>query len=94
MKCPSCHTGNAAEAKFCGNCGHSLTEEVVASSGQEEGPEQAKEARPNETVEQAKRFASGYFQFFKHALQAPTAIMKSGAIEVRNGIVSLVLICF
>ncbi|EEM48940.1 MULTISPECIES: zinc ribbon domain-containing protein [Bacillus cereus group] len=99
MKCPSCHTENAAEAKFCGNCGHSLTEEVVASSGQEEGPEQAraaqaKEARPNETVEQAKRFASGYFQFFKHALQAPTAIMKSGAIEVRNGIVSLVLICF
>lgn len=69
------------------------------SSGQEEGPEQAraaqaKEARPNETVEQAKRFASGYFQFFKHALQAPTAIMKSGTIEVRNGIVSLVLICF
>ncbi len=99
MKCPSCHTENAEEAKFCGNCGHSLTEEVVASSGQEEGPEQAraaqaKEARPNETVEQAKRFASGYFQFFKHALQAPTAIMKSGAIEVRNGIVSLVLICF
>ncbi|MED3309983.1 zinc ribbon domain-containing protein, partial [Bacillus thuringiensis] len=43
---------------------------------------------------QAKRFASGYFQFFKHALQAPTAIMKSGTIEVRNGIVSLVLICF
>ncbi|PFR43360.1 zinc ribbon domain-containing protein [Bacillus cereus] len=82
MKCPSCHTENAAEAKFCGNCGHSLTEEVVASSGQEEGPEQA------------KRFASGYFQFFKHALQAPTAIMQSGAIEVRNGIVSLVLICF
>ncbi len=37
MKCPSCHTENAAEAKFCGNCGHSLTEEVVASSGQEEG---------------------------------------------------------
>lgn len=33
MKCPSCHTENAAEAKFCGNCGHSLTEEVVASSG-------------------------------------------------------------
>ncbi|MCU5619274.1 zinc ribbon domain-containing protein [Bacillus cereus] len=69
------------------------------SSGQEEGPEQAraaqvKETRPNETVEQAKRFASGYFQFFKHALQAPTAIMKSGTIEVRNGIVSLVLICF
>ena len=32
MKCPSCHTENAAEAKFCGNCGHSLTEEVVASS--------------------------------------------------------------
>ena len=64
-----------AEAKFCGNCGHSLTEEVVASSGQEEGPEQvraaqAKEARPNETVEQAKRFASYYFQFlnmhYKH----------------------------
>ncbi|PDM36424.1 zinc ribbon domain-containing protein, partial [Bacillus cereus] len=55
---------------------------------------QEKETRPNETVEQAKRFASGYFQFFKHALQAPTAIMKSGKIEVRNGIVSLVLICF
>ena len=31
-----------AEAKFCGNCGHSLTEEVVASSGQEEGPEQVR----------------------------------------------------
>ncbi|MCU5460741.1 zinc ribbon domain-containing protein [Bacillus cereus] len=99
MKCPACHTENATEAKFCGNCGHSLTEETVASSGQEEGPElaraaQVKETRPNETLEQAKRFASGYFQFFKQALQAPTAIMKSGNIEVRNGIVSLVLICF
>lgn len=94
MKCPACHTENAAEAKFCGNCGHSLTEEVVASSGQEEEPEQAKETQPNETVEQAKRFASGYFQFFKHAFKAPTAIMKSGKVEVRNGIVSLVLICF
>lgn len=99
MKCPACHTENTTEAKFCGNCGHSLTEEVVASSGQEEGPEQAraaqaKETRPNETVEQAKRFASGYFQFFKHAFKAPTAIMKSGKVEVRNGIVSLVLICF
>ncbi|WP_144656360.1 zinc ribbon domain-containing protein [Bacillus tropicus] len=99
MKCPACHTENATEAKFCGNCGHSLTEGAVASSAQEEGEQQArvaqaKEARPNETVEQAKRFASGYFQFFKHALQAPTAIMKSGKVEVRNGIVSLVLICF
>ncbi|HDR7654759.1 MULTISPECIES: zinc ribbon domain-containing protein [Bacillus] len=99
MKCPACQTENAAEAKFCGNCGHSLTEEVVASSGQEEGPEQAraaqaKETRPNETVEQAKRFASGYFQFFKHAFKAPTAIMKNGKVEVRNGIVSLILICF
>ncbi|PEO57887.1 zinc ribbon domain-containing protein [Bacillus wiedmannii] len=94
MKCPACHTENAAEAKFCGNCRHSLTEEVVASSGQEEEPEQVKETRPNETVEQAKRFASGYFQFFKHASKAPTAIMKSGKVEVRNGIVSLVLICF
>ncbi|MCW1241611.1 zinc ribbon domain-containing protein [Bacillus pretiosus] len=99
MKCPACHTENTAEAKFCGNCGHSLTEEVVASSGQEEGSEQAraaqaKETRPNETVEQAKRFASGYFQFFKHAFKAPTAIMKNGKVEVRNGIVSLILICF
>ncbi|MDI6678486.1 zinc ribbon domain-containing protein [Bacillus wiedmannii] len=99
MKCPACQTENAAEAKFCGNCGHSLTEEIVASGAQEEDEQQArvaeaKETRPNETVEQAKRFASGYFQFFKHALQAPTAIMKSGKVEVRNGIVSLVLICF
>ncbi|HHT7237704.1 TPA: zinc ribbon domain-containing protein [Bacillus cereus] len=99
MKCPACNTENAAEARFCGNCGHSLTEEVVVSGGQEEGKQQVriaqvKETRPNETVEQAKRFASGYFQFFKHALKAPTAIMKSGNVEVRNGIVSLVLICF
>ncbi|MED0901413.1 zinc ribbon domain-containing protein [Bacillus cereus] len=99
MKCPACHTENAAEAKFCGNCGHSLTEEVVASSGQEEGPElarvaQEKETRPNETVEQAKQFASGYFQFFKNAFKSPSAVMKSGNIEVRNGIASLVLICF
>ncbi|WP_242237771.1 zinc ribbon domain-containing protein [Bacillus cereus group sp. BfR-BA-01316] len=99
MKCPACNTENAAEAKFCGNCGHSLAEEAVASGAQEEGQQQAriaqgKETRPNETVEQAKRFASGYFQFFKHALKAPTAIMKSGDIEVRNGIASLVLICF
>ncbi|PEP30151.1 zinc ribbon domain-containing protein [Bacillus wiedmannii] len=98
MKCPACHTENETEAKFCGNCGHSMTEEV-ASDAQEEGPEQAraaqaKETRPNETVGQAKRFASGYFQFFKHAFKAPTAIMKSGKVEVRNGIVSLVLICF
>ena len=80
-------------------CGHSLTEGAIASSSQEEGEqqvrvEQAKETRPNETVEKAKRFASGYFQFFKHAFKAPTAIMKSGKVEVRNGIVSLVLICF
>ncbi|KMP26333.1 zinc ribbon domain-containing protein [Bacillus wiedmannii] len=99
MKCPACHTENATEAKFCGNCGHSLTEEAVASGAQEEGEQQArvapaKETRQNETVEQAKRFASGYFQFFKHAFKAPTASMKSGKVEVRNGIVSLVLICF
>ncbi|MDH4421336.1 MULTISPECIES: zinc ribbon domain-containing protein [Bacillus] len=98
MKCSACHTENAAEAKFCGNCGHSLTEEVVASGVPEGGHQpsaaQVKETRPNETVEQAKRFASGYFQFFKHALKAPTAIMKSGNIEVRNGITSLLLICF
>ncbi|MDR4985673.1 zinc ribbon domain-containing protein [Bacillus cereus] len=99
MKCPACNTENAAEAKFCGNCGQSLTAEVVASGAEEGGEQQArvaqvKETRPNETVEQAKRFASGYFQFFTHALKAPTAIMKSGNIEVRNGIVSLVLICF
>ncbi|PQZ59826.1 zinc ribbon domain-containing protein [Bacillus sp. MYb209] len=98
MKCPACNTENAAEAKFCGNCGHSLTEEAVASGGQEEGqlsrPAQVKESRPNETVEQAKRFASGYFQFFKNAFKSPSAIMKSGNIEARNGIASLVLICF
>ncbi|MEK7017633.1 zinc ribbon domain-containing protein [Bacillus sp. FSL R9-9410] len=99
MKCPACQTENAAEARFCGNCGHSLTEEVVASGAQEEGQQQAraaqvKESRPNETVEQAKQFASGYFQFFKSAFKSPSAIMKSGNIEVRNGIVSLVLICF
>jgi len=98
MKCPACHTENAAEAKFCGNCGHSLTEEVVASGDQEEGQlsrkEQVKETRPNETVEQAKQFASGYFQFLKNAFKSPSSIMKSGNIEVRNGITSLVLICF
>lgn len=99
MKCPACHTENATEAKFCGNCGHSLTEGAVASSAQEEGEQQArvaqaKEARPNETVEQAKRFASGYFQFFKNAFKSPSTIMKSGSIEVRNGITSLILICF
>ncbi|QUG83092.1 zinc ribbon domain-containing protein [Bacillus nitratireducens] len=98
MKCPACHTENAVEAKFCGNCGHSLTEEVVESGGQEEGQlsrkEQVKETRPNETVEQAKQFASGYFQFFKNAFKSPSAVMKSGNIEVRNGITSLVLICF
>lgn len=99
MKCPACHTENRAEAKFCGNCGHSLTEGAVASSVQEEGEQQArvaqaKEARPNETVEQAKQFASGYFQFFKNTFKSPSAIMKSGSIEVRNGITSLILICF
>ncbi|WP_241138944.1 zinc ribbon domain-containing protein [Bacillus mycoides] len=98
MKCPACNTENAAEARFCGNCGHSLTEEVVASDGQEEGqlsrPARVKETRPNETVEQVKQFASGYFQFLKNAFKSPSAIMESGNIEVRNGIVSLVLICF
>ncbi|MFF1990998.1 zinc ribbon domain-containing protein [Bacillus mycoides] len=99
MKCPACNTENAAEAKFCGNCGHSLTEEAVASGAQEEGQQQVriaqvKETRPNETVEQAKQFASGYFQFFKNAFKSPSAIMESGNIEVRNGIASLVLICF
>ena len=72
---------------------------AVASGAQEEGEQQArvaqaKEARPNETVEQAKQFASGYFQFFKNAFKSPSAIMKSGSIEVRNGITSLILICF
>ncbi|HHT7189560.1 TPA: zinc ribbon domain-containing protein [Bacillus cereus] len=95
MKCPACNTDNAAEAKFCGNCGHSLTEEAVVSGAQEDGSTaQVRKTRPNETVEQAKRYASGYFQFFKNAFQAPSAIMKSGNIEVRNGIISLVLICF
>ena len=41
---------------------------AVASSSQEEGEQQvriaqAKETRPNETVEKAKRFVGGYFQF-------------------------------
>ncbi|MGE6537317.1 zinc ribbon domain-containing protein [Bacillus luti] len=98
MECSACHTENAAEAKFCGNCGHSLTEELVVSGAREEEQQarvaQVKETQPNETVKQTKRFASSYFQFFKHALKAPTAIMQSGKVEVRNGIVSLVLICF
>ena len=64
MKCPACHTENTTEAKFCGNCGHSLTEEAVASEGEQQvRVALAKETRPNETVEKAKRFASGYFQF-------------------------------
>ena len=45
MKCPACHTENATEAKFCGNCGHSLTEGAVASSAQEEGEQQARVAK-------------------------------------------------
>ena len=57
-------------------------------------PGTSKGTRPNETVEQVKQFASGYFQFFKNAFKSPSAIMESGNIEVRNGIVSLVLICF
>ena len=36
MKCLVCHTENRAEAKFCGNCGHSLTEEAVASEGEQQ----------------------------------------------------------
>ncbi len=61
-------------------------EGAVASSSQEEGEqqvrvEQAKETRPNETVEKAKRFASGYFQFFKHAFKAPTTIMKAARLK-------------
>lgn len=99
MMCPSCNAENTDEAKFCGNCGRALTEQVVESGVKEEEQQLSRMApvqasRSNETVEQAKQFASGYFQFFKNALKAPTAIMKSGHIEVRNGIVSLVLICF
>ena len=71
---------------------------AVASSSQEEGEqqvrvEQAKETRPNETVE-SEAICEWVFSVFKHAFKAPTAIMKSGKVEVRNGIVSLVLICF
>ncbi len=64
MKCLVCHTENRAEAKFCGNCGHSLTEEAVASEGeQQERVALAKKTRTNETVEQAKRFAVDIFSF-------------------------------
>ncbi|KFN02992.1 zinc ribbon domain-containing protein [Bacillus clarus] len=99
MTCPGCNMEHADGAKFCGNCGRSLTEEVVESSAKEEEQQlsriaPAKESRPNETVEQAKQIASGYFQFLKNALKAPTAIMKSGHIEIKNGIVSLILISF
>ncbi|PGS03238.1 MULTISPECIES: zinc ribbon domain-containing protein [Bacillus] len=99
MMCPECKTEHASEVKFCGNCGHSLMEQAVehhAEQGEQQlsQPAPVQENRSNETVEQAKQFASDYFQFFKNALKAPTAIMKSGHIEVRNGITSLVLICF
>ncbi|EOP57135.1 MULTISPECIES: zinc ribbon domain-containing protein [Bacillus cereus group] len=99
MTCPECKAEHTSEAKFCGNCGHSLTEQVVehhAEQGEQQlsQPAPVQENRSNETVEQAKQFASGYFQFFKNALKSPAAIMKSGHIEVRNGITSLVLICF
>ncbi|MCI0764761.1 zinc-ribbon domain-containing protein [Bacillus sp. TL12] len=99
MTCPKCNTEHTSEAKFCGNCGHALTEQAAGHREQQaeqqlirSAPTQA--AGSNEKVEQAKQFASGYFQFFKNALKAPSAIMKSGHIEVRNGITSLVLICF
>ncbi|MDM5153887.1 zinc ribbon domain-containing protein [Bacillus sp. DX1.1] len=102
MTCPNCKIENTNEAKFCGSCGHSFTEPVLATSqSAEQGEERTyevaapvQERRSNENVNQAKQFASGYFQFFKNALKFPTAIMKSGHIEVRNGITSLVLICF
>ena len=59
--------GECREAKFCGNCGHSLPEELVVSGAREEeqqaGIAQVKEPRQNEKVKQTKRFASGYFQF-------------------------------
>ncbi|EEL48071.1 MULTISPECIES: zinc-ribbon domain-containing protein [Bacillus cereus group] len=95
MTCPKCNTEHTNEAKFCGNCGHALTDQAT-----EQGEQQltrsapAQERVPNEKVAQAKQLASGYFQFFKNALKAPSAIMKSGHIEVRNGMISLVLICF
>lgn len=95
MTCPRCNTEHTNEAKFCGNCGHALTDQAT-----EQGEQQltrlapAQETISNEKVAQAKQLASGYFQFFKNALKAPSAIMKSGHIEVRNGIISLVLICF
>ncbi|PFK30284.1 zinc ribbon domain-containing protein [Bacillus cereus] len=95
MTCPKCNTEHTNEAKFCGNCGHALTDQAT-----EQGEQQltrlapAQETISNEKVAQAKQLASGYFQFFKNALKAPSAIMKNGHIEVRNGIISLVLICF
>ncbi len=54
MKCPACHTENATEAKFCGNCGHSLTEGAVASSAQGEGEQQARVAQERK-LDQMKR---------------------------------------
>ncbi|MDZ5606236.1 zinc ribbon domain-containing protein [Bacillus pseudomycoides] len=99
MTCPNCKTEHTSEAKFCGNCGHALTEQDVENRAKQ-GEQQLSQSAPmqairsNETVGQAKQFASDYLQFFKNALKAPSAIMKSGHIEVRNGIVSLVLICF
>ena len=99
MTCPKCNTEHTNEAKFCGNCGHALTDQVAGHHAEQGEQQLTKSARTqevvsNEKVEQAKQFASDYFQFFKNALKAPSAIMKSGHIEVRNGIVSLVLICF
>ncbi|KEK22212.1 zinc ribbon domain-containing protein [Bacillus gaemokensis] len=96
MTCPKCNVENTDEAKFCGNCGHQIAEPVVEQDEQQlsQSSSSVQASRLNETVEQAKQFASGYFQFCKNALKSPSAIMKSGHIEVRNGITSLVLICF
>ncbi|ABS21285.1 zinc ribbon domain-containing protein [Bacillus cytotoxicus] len=90
MTCPNCHMENTAHAKFCGYCGHALTELAEEQAGRNDNLEK----RTNEVREQVKEFVSGYFHFFKNAMKAPSAIMKSGSIEGRNGITSLIFICF
>ncbi|PGZ97696.1 zinc ribbon domain-containing protein [Bacillus pseudomycoides] len=94
MKCNSCHAENGSGAKFCGSCGKPLEQTAGEGTAHIYEAVPAQEQKPNEKVERAKQFASNYFTFFKHVLKSPATVLKNGNVEVRNGITSLVLICF
>jgi Double zinc ribbon len=110
MNCPSCQSVNTENAKFCGKCGTKLSESNTVASTSSVEQEQVNMVREEQStatrevptmqreqnvqVEKAKELAGNYFSFCKEAAVSPQRFLQNKALQINNGIISLVLISF